>query len=421
MSISPTTLVRNKQRNRIDFVLCLLAITILQDLFAQGVVETAQAPLLISPSFVGSDTSARLVSAFQKSHYSYSYEGQSSYTQNDALFASFDKMNTTKNNAWGIYVHYRQTDARKEREPFEDYRRTSYVSRYDQNELLAQLRSTQFEMGYAFMPKAYARLPLERKRIVLPAVQVSYSYAATRESHFLNRAYSVDTTTIYHTAGYTSYNATDSERYHANSAIGHKDIDLHRVGLVGSLMHTAPRGFISYQFGFNIDLVSMDNSNFSLSQSHKKTFVEEERHQEANNYQKLYGQIEQKLAVGIYVPKRTNSLIQISGIGTVSYVFSSVHSSYRPLIINQDYYYVNSKWYDYNNIFGFMGRRYSLNIKFWKILAGVYAGIDSYIEPYGSYYIGYKGKKFILTMGGYASSAREALNATLRLLLGSKK
>lgn len=389
-------------------------------MFAQGVVETAQAPMLISPSFVGSDTNARLVSAFQKSHYSYSYDGLSSSTRNDALFASFDKMNTAKNNAWGVYVHYRQTDARKEQVPFEDYRRTSYVSRYDQNELLAQLRSTQFEMGYAFMPKAYARFPLERKRLVLPAVQVSYSYAATRESHFLNRAYSVDTTTMY-TAGYTSYNATDSERYHSDSVIGHKDINLHRVGLVGSLMHTAPRGFISYQLGFNVDLVSMDNSNFSLSQSHKKTFVEEQRKQEANNYQKLFGQIEQKLSVGIYVPKRTNSLVQISGIGMVSYVFSSVHSSYRPLLMNQDYYYVNSKWYDYNNLFGFAGRRYSLNIRCWKILAGVYAGIDSYIGSYGSYYIGYKGKKFILTIGGYSSLARDGLNATLRLLLGSKK
>lgn len=373
------------------FFLCCL--TVAHFLSAQNMIQMQQLPLLTSPSFTGNDTTGRVVLAMQRYGDNSGDDQRKKDMSNEAYFASFDTRNASHTQAFGAYLNYwNLSDANRKSTP-------SILSKYDPyiryNDHTA-LHLDKREVGLSYVP-VFGRMILRKKEVaVIPALSLCYSHHTMQEAHQLYYAHdSLDFIPSY-------------KPNWRDTVVGHKKVVFDRISLGGSLLVKSSRLFLSYHLALRYDHVSLEavNRHNGINQ-HGDYFSErfDEKHKRS------YLQVANTVALGLYFPKRSHSLIQFNPILIVSFNYSPVHGNQELLSFPNPSYTKTKNSYDYGDFFGPSGRRLSLNVRVWKIISGLNMGADGYNGASVNYYLGYKTPKVTVTAGIANSSV---FNASLQ-------
>lgn len=178
-------------------------------------------------------------------------------------------------------------------------------------------------------------------------------------------------------------------------------------------MFKSQRFYFSFQLGIRYDYLLMHYQNTHYQIDFSDTYYLNTEQNEAGSPGNWYAQLTNTFALGVYFPKRNNSLIQIHPMAIATYNISSAHTQWdRPLIKTEYYYYLNQKWYDYSDRYGFALRAYSVNARIWRILAGINGGADTFFSEMMYMYLGYQAPVFTLTAGLYNG---ESFSTSLQL------
>ncbi|MBC7390859.1 MAG: hypothetical protein H7329_16750 [Opitutaceae bacterium] len=384
--------------------------------FGQGIIQLQQTPMLISPCFTGSDTAARIIAAGQFVHQKYNdtERGKDRNNTNSAFLISYDKMFSGGKKAIGFYTSVednRVTDNRfmggvtymRLQAPVTDH----WLNR--------SLKTRLIEFNVNYIPH-FMSLKIDQKNYSLtPAISLNIAQGSAYENHRKNYEHndSQDTVSFVNLAGGTTQKVYNNFK---DTSLGYKNITFYRAGVAAACMFTSQRLFIAYQLKFLVDNFSLSYSDYSYDRFYdaKQGEWKENFKNRNDSYNTFSYQVLQVISFGANFPKRKNSLVQITPIAVISYNSSSLNASYRPLIDDEYYYYVNNLKYDYTNVFGFSGRNFSFNLRVGKILAGINTGQSNFYSTVTNYYLGYKAKKYTVTAGYFPNNI---FNTSLKFLL----
>lgn len=347
-------------------LLCSLASTL--SVSAQNMIQMQQLPLLISPSFAGSDTSARVVLAMQK--YGWQSEGiRETHDRNkEGYLASFDLRNASQTKAFGGYLHYAEVEQTSNESRLRDPYHESHT----------HFVTDKIEAGVSYVPVFWKVSLVDKKKNwnLIPALSLSYSHHTTQWDR-------------YNYEGYDQTLIEPSFPVKKRDSISRsKDFSFERVSLGGSLMLQGSRLFVSGQLGVQYDQVAMKAASNKSQIDYYNVYSSSSSFE---NYSKGYLRFAHHVAFGAYFPKRSNSLIQFNPIIMTSLILTRSTSN--------DSHGRTEPSYDYGDSYESVTSRVSLNVRVWKFLGGYNSGGDSYTGPMSHYYIGYKAPKMTVTAG----------------------
>lgn len=372
-------------------------------LFAQSVSQLAQNPLLISPSFSGLDSSQRLCLAAQNHRETYDQVSEPYIQFGKALCGSFDRRISGGKSGIGASFQYWDYTEQSLNIPIPWFRfnnpvYSTYIDDYS-------ISARKWEGSLSYVPRFF-RLHIGNKtQQLIPAFQVAYSLSQAEEFHFRKRVYNDSTRTYYFWEEKPSYYYPET-RTHVYSTTGSKSIFLNRAAFSASLMFKSQRFYVSYQLGLRVDYVWMSYQNYHYDRSYSDTYIQNTEQFEYETPIKWYAQMSNTLALGLYFPKRSNSLIQFHPIAIASYHLSSVQGKWeRPMTKSEYYYYGQPMWYDYTDEYGLTLRALCLNGRIWRIIGGVNMTSDTFYAGMIYGYIGYQSKPFTITLGMYNSQS----------------
>lgn len=363
---------------------------------AQGIVQLASNPLLISASFTGSDSLARASFSAQEYKSTVNTSSRHDIDKSQAYYISFDRKTKNGKSAWGGYGHYWKYDVVQ-------HSKSDSVRYQYEEERIGQLRAEKGELGLSYVP-TFWKIPLVGKSLdLIPAAFVTYSYQRADLSE-----------SKYARFPYDALQAGEEESVLAHQTQGRdgKNMTWNRVGVGSSILLKNLKFFVSYQFAFQFDQVRMDYHYSSVStelESGETTSV----HQDAGSHHKWHVNAINSIACGAYFPKRSNSLLQFVPLFIYTYNVNDLdNSSTWPLT---NYFYISNVYYDYTSVYSGNSQNLSLNGRIWKILMGFNMGKNSTWTSVGNYYVGFKAKKWQATVGYINTSSNGLYNIGLQV------
>ncbi len=333
-----------------------------QKSYSQNFVNLPQTPLLINPSFSGTDSNA-VVIAYQNSKKKSFFEEK--YSKD--FFVSYDRLSKRKNLATGAYCLYSQSD--------NNYDRTDQltgpvshlgISKQDYN-------SETFNTGVFISPKYPLHyLHIVNSRIVFePSFMLTYTHTLSNDFY---HAQTFDVDNILNKTLQNTY-ATDSSVFKSN-----------KIGAFAGFMLRSQYFFLSYKLGFSTDFNSEYRKNIVSDSSLLKS--------SEISYSKPYTLLSHTFAIGASI-SNDSSIFNFSPVVVISFWeglnFKRSHGYAQPSLKSQ---------YDFR-IYEFAPVHVSLNFRLYRVLFGV-----AQTNNMANAYLGYKIKygKILLGIGNNNAS-----------------
>ncbi len=375
-----------------------LSVILWHPLASQNIAQLQQNPLLISPSFAGSDSLQRVCLATQHWRTSFTTSERYQEQQTQAYFASFDRKSASGKSAFAASINYWKYGL-TDNQHWKDSTKGQQPGNYDQNR---HLGAEKLELGFSYVPVFWKVSSKGSPSQLIPALCLQYARNSANEAQ--ERMFNLKE------INFGNYYYPAERQFSMSGKSGHWD----RLALGGSLLFQNARFFASYQLMFRMDKVDMSY----LYQSTDDYLIDDStwQRQHANSAQgkpaRWQASLGNTLAIGISFPKRSNSLLQFQPIFAFDYKIPTLNGM-TGLPISGDYY-LRPTYYTYTESDGFNIRNASFNLRIWKIVTGVNYGQNSNWTLQAYYYVGFKTSRLALTAG---MATLEIFNTSLQIRL----